>query len=240
MYINYDFHIHTGLSPCGNDDMSPNNIVNMALLCGLDVIAITDHNSCENAEVIMKIGKKKNLVVIPGMEVETREEVHVVCLFSDLDNVYNMQSEVYAHLPDRENQEKIFGNQLYFNDQDEPIGKCEKFLCSSTSFTINEVVKMVRDRNGIAIPAHIDRPRNSILSNLGMIPSNLSLSCIEISRFADLADFKKRYPAYHILQSSDAHDLGIIGTNNRKLKVPDKRIKSIIEILKQNKSEVTI
>lgn len=231
MKVTYDFHIHTALSPCGDITMTPNNIVNMALVCGIDVIAITDHNSCENVRTVMEVAKGTELLVIPGMEVETKEEIHVVCLFSSLQDVYNVQKEIYQRLPSQKNSEKIFGEQLILNAQDEIVGRLDKLLTFATDLSIDDLQKLVESYNGAFIPAHIDRPSYSIISNLGMIPENMQLSTLEISRFADYEAYAQMYNNYLLLQSSDAHDLGYIGICDRQIEVHDKTTESVIRAL---------
>lgn len=231
MKLTYDFHIHTGLSPCGSEDMTPNNIVNMSILNQLDVIAITDHNSCENIESVMKVAKDTDLIVIPGIELETREEIHIICLFDCLDNVYKVQKEIYDNLPKIKNKEKIFGRQLLYDAEDEIIGTNDKLLSFATELSIDYVFKLVKSNNGVAIPAHIDRPSYSIISNLGIIPDNLNISTVEISQYADYNEYLKKYNNYKIIQCSDAHDLGYVGICNRQLEVTEKTIQAIISSL---------
>jgi len=233
MLIKYDFHIHSACSPCALEEMSPNNIVNMALINELDVIAITDHNTCENVKVIAELGNKKSLLVIPGMEIETREEIHVLCFFMHIEDVYNMQSIVYKNLHNIKNQDKIFGEQLIFDDKDEVTGKVDKLLSFATNLTINEVFKLASDLGGVVVPAHIDRPSYSIISNLGMIPSNIPVKSLGISRFADFNCYSEQYNQYLILQSSDAHELGHIGICNRSLEIEEKSIDCILNRLKK-------
>ncbi|HOO13429.1 MAG TPA: PHP domain-containing protein, partial [Bacillota bacterium] len=121
MNLTLDLHIHSALSPCGDNDMTPNNIVNMALLKGLDAIAVTDHNSAENVEAVMKLGFEKGIVVVPGMEVQSKEEVHLLCYFSDLDRALGFQQRVYDNL-EGENNPDYFGDQLIMDEMDRVVG----------------------------------------------------------------------------------------------------------------------
>lgn len=232
MKIYYDFHIHTALSPCGDESMTPNNIINMALLNELDAIAITDHNTCENVEAVMKVAQNKDIIVIPGIEIETKEEIHVVGLFLDLDSVYNIQTEIFKGLPNIKNKADIFGSQLIFDENDDVIGELDKLLMTACALSLNKVIDIIHEHNGIAILAHIDRPSYSIISNLGMIPDDLNTSILEISRFSQLDEYKKIYTNYKIVQSSDAHELGYIGINNNFLEADAKNIKSIFNALR--------
>jgi len=232
MKLKYDLHIHTALSPCGAEDMTPNNIVNMALLNDLDIIAITDHNSCENVRPVIEVARGTNLIVMPGIEIETKEEIHVVCLFSDMNSVYNVQDIVYRSLPERENVPNIFGNQLIFNQKDDIIRQERKLLSFATDISIDQLRFIVEEHNGIMIPAHIDRASNSIISNLGIIPDSLKLETLEISRHTSLEDYKEKFSNYQLIQNSDAHDLGFIGICNQTIEVPEKTIDSFIRVLK--------
>lgn len=232
MKINYDLHIHTGLSPCALDSMSPNNIVNMAQLMDLQVIAITDHNSCDNVEVVMEVAKDTPLMVIPGLEVETKEEIHMVCLFKGIEQAKALQKMVYAHLPERRNAVKIFGEQWLYDPEDEEAGKVERLLSFATDISVDLLVDICLSLDGVCIPAHIDRPSFSLLSNLGMIPEHMPVATLEISRYATMADYDLRYPNHLILQNSDAHELGDIGLCQGVLEVDDFSIETIIETLK--------
>ncbi len=205
-----DFHIHTALSPCGDEDMTPNNIVNMALLKGLDIIAVTDHNSCSNLPAVMEVARENGLMVIPGIEVQTKEEVHIICLFKRMEGAVKFAEIVYNSLPYIKNNEEVFGRQLIFNAKDEIIGKEDKLLLSSTALSISDVFILVRGLGGICIPAHVDRPGFSIITNLGFIPANLKVKTIEVSKkFTAEAAFKK-FPflsKFNHIISSDAHYL---------------------------------
>lgn len=235
MRICYDFHIHSALSPCGQNDMTPNNIVNMALLNNLDAIAITDHNCCKNVKSIIDVAEGQPIIVIPGMEIETKEEIHVVCLFSDIYSVYSMQNIIESKSIKLKNKPNIFGEQLILNEEDDVIGKEERLLLSSIDLSINQILQYTNQFNGVMIPAHIDRPSYSIISNLGMIPNDLEVRTLEISRYADSSEYVDRYNEYNVIQCSDAHELGFIGICENKLEVPNFDINTIIQSLKKGK-----
>lgn len=234
MRITVDLHIHSGLSPCSLDEMSPNNIINMALLNDLQAIAITDHNSCENLRVIMEVGKENGLLVIPGVELETREEIHCVCLFSDLDDCLKFQQVIYDNLPSIRNKAKVFGQQVLYDIEDEVIGQCDKLLQTATKLTINKAFELCNAGNGILIPAHIDRKSASIISNLGMIPNDIPFTTLEISKYVDLETYKEKYKNYRIIQSSDAHELGHIGICQYQLDVCELSANAIVDLLKSS------
>ena len=152
----YDLHIHSCLSPCGDDDMTPANLVGMAAVKGLDVIALTDHNSCANCPAAMYHGENYGVTVIPGMELTTEEEVHVICLFARLEDALAFDRLVYERLMPVPNREEIFGKQQVMNEKDEVTGTKEYLLINATSISFDEVFPLVRSYGGIAYPAHVD------------------------------------------------------------------------------------
>lgn len=207
----YDFHIHSCLSPCGDDDMTPNNIVGMAVLAGYDVIAIADHNSCGNCRAVMQAAAQTNLLVIPAMELTTSEEVHVLCLFPDLDAADLFSQYVYRRLPDIQNQPNIFGKQLYLNAQDEVVREEGKLLISATDIGIYQVCDLMKQYGGVAIPSHVDRNSFSLISNLGFYDADMGFTALELTARCDSEKFKQvnNIPIPHIV-NSDAHALNMI------------------------------
>lgn len=209
--IYYDFHIHSALSPCADADMTPNNIVNMAAISGLNAIAVSDHNSIGNVIPAVKAGEKCGITVIPGMEVETEEEVHILTLYPDIKAAQYAAEFVYKSLPDIKNRPEIFGEQLYMDENDEVIGEEEKLLISSASLSLNRLFEIVKYAGGLFIPAHVDRHSYSILTNLGFIPDDLDIRCIEISKStSDLESYlesRSELAEYFIFRNSDAHYL---------------------------------
>lgn len=222
----YDLHIHSALSPCADADMTPNNIVNMALLKGLDVIAVTDHNSCGNLRAVTEVAGD-NLLVIPGIEVETAEEVHVLCYFPTVEAAEAMEGCLREHRLPIRNKPEIFGHQWYMNREDEVVGEEEHLLVSATQLSIGEVFRYTAELGGTAVPAHIDRSSYSVISNLGFLPSELLVTAVEITeRNRDL--WESEWGAYTIITNSDAHQLGFIAEPVRCM---DIRTKSAMEIL---------
>lgn len=226
MILHYDFHIHSALSPCSDIDMTPNNIVNMAKLKGLDVIAITDHNSIDNVAPAMKAGMREGIIVIPGMEVQTIEEVHILCLFPTIEAARQIAEIVYENLPDISNRPDIFGEQLIFNEADEIIGKEEKLLINSTNLSTYRLYQQMREAGGAYIPCHIDRPSYSIVSNLGFIPEDLPVRTVELSCNSS-EQIKQAYRQYRILINSDAHELGDISEPIHSIEIFDNFNKDI-------------
>lgn len=231
--IAYDLHIHSSLSPCADNDMTPNNIVNMSILKGLDVIAITDHNSCANVQAIASCAKNTSLLVIPAMEIETAEEIHVVCLFPNTEMATEMQKLVYSRLPNIRNKEDIFGEQLILDENDELIGKEDRLLLTSTAITINEVFQVVNQKlGGLAIPAHIDRQSNSILSNLGAMPEDIDIKCVEISDIKAELSKDNKISTMKRIYSSDAHYLWNIHEREYFIDVKSLTIESVFKALR--------
>lgn len=232
MVFAYDFHIHTAASPCADEGMSPNNIVNMALLKELDAVAITDHNTCANIKAVMDVAKNTSLVVIPGMEIETSEEFHMIVLLPSLEKAMEMQEIVYGHLPLINNRKDIFGEQLIYNNEDVIIGEIDRLLLTATTLSVYQVIRIVNKLGGVCYPAHVDRASYSIVSNLGFIPLDLDIKNIEVSRHANLANFQASYPLLRIVQSSDAHYLEDILERKNYMKVGRNTADFWIELLK--------
>ncbi len=227
-----DLHIHSCLSPCADESMTPNNIVNMAYIKGLDFIAITDHNSAENCEAVMKCSFDKDVIVIPGMEIETQEEVHLVALFKSLKDVLKMQDYVYSAMNNMENREDIFGSQLVMDENDEIIYNNKKLLITATNLTIEEAFNKTMELNGIIVPAHLDRSSNSLISNLGVVPQDLPIKYIEFSKKCNNEVFLKEHEylrKYKYYNSSDAHYLGDILEREVFLDLDEKSIDQLFE-----------
>lgn len=226
-----DLHIHSALSPCADKDMTPNNIVNMALIKGLDAIAVTDHNTGANLRALYECAKKAGLVFIPGMEVESSEEVHLVCLLPDLDRAAELHRIVQLALPDIKNRADIFGRQLIMDENDHITGEEPKMLLTATNLSVDDIFAIVRKLNGAVIPAHVDRQSYSMITNLGLIPEELGIKYIEISKNCDRYEFRSTRPEldrYRLIKSSDAHYLGDILERCSMLELEDLRVTSII------------
>lgn len=230
----YDLHIHSCLSPCGDDDMTPGNIVGMAALKGLDVIALTDHNSCKNCLAAVQHGEEYGITVIPGMELTTAEEVHVVCLFSDISKALEFDSYIYEHLLPIKNREDIFGRQQLMDTNDRETGIIEKLLISATDISFDKVFSLVKGYNGIAFPAHIDKTTTSLISNLGFVPPDSNFICAEIRDFKNLHRIQKEHPYFlscKMLSNSDAHYLQDINEPKYQLYSQSTSISDIFDAL---------
>jgi PHP family Zn ribbon phosphoesterase len=205
-----DLHVHTVLSPCGEVEMIPPLIIQQARRIGLSIIAVTDHNSAENAGAVMEAAEGSGVTVLPGMEVQTREEVHLVCLFDGLEQAYGWQETVYSHLPDEENPEDVFGPQFVVDATGGFIRHNKRLLLTSTSLSVEQVVEGVTREGGLCIAAHVDRPSFSLLSVLGFIPPGLELAAVEISTRLSPDEAYRSFPQLAgrpIIVSGDAHHL---------------------------------
>ena len=210
-----DLHIHTCLSPCASLDLSPQGIVDQARDKGLDIIAITDHNTAKNVLAVMLQGAKQHLTVIPGLEVQTREEVHLLTLFPDWPSASAWDEEVRRHLPDVLNDPETFGDQPLVDAGGNIIGYEERLLLNSTDFSLEEVRKRVEEYGGMTIPSHFDRGSFSLISQLGWVPEGMKLEALEMSRWSDSRKMRERAEApswVPRISSSDAHCLKDIGS----------------------------
>ncbi len=230
----YDFHIHSALSPCADEDMTPNNIVNMARLKGLSMIAVTDHNSCGNLRAVMQVAANDPLV-LPGIEIETAEEVHILGYFPSLEQAEAMEKVVKEHLPFIPNRPEIFGRQLYMDADDTVTGEEEGLLVTATTLGVADVFSMVQNLGGVAVPAHIDRGSYSILSNLGFLPPELAIRTVEITA-KNRARLEERYKSLTILTSSDAHYLGDIAEMEQYIDISTKTTHEILDKLTNKKT----
>lgn len=206
----YDLHIHTCLSPCGDALMTPPNIANMAFVKGLDIIAVTDHNSARNVRAVMKAAKGLPLTVIAGIEVTTAEEIHVVCLFPDSDNAEKAGAEIEKRLPPIKNRPEYFGEQLIMDENENVTGTFPLLLPNAADISIDELPEFAASFGGICYPAHIDRPSNSIIAVFGEVPPTPRFTALEIHDpggfFAKPENLRYR-EEYAVVTSSDAHYL---------------------------------
>jgi len=223
-----DLHIHTALSPCANRDMTPANIVNMATLVGAAVIAITDHNSCGNVRAVAEAAGDR-LIVIPGLEVWTKEDVHVLCLFGNLAVAEEFGALVYARLPPRKGDGELFGQQYVFDAASRIIGWEERLLLAPTDIGIDELCHAVGELRGLVIPAHVNRTYG-LATQLGFIPPHLPIKLIEVSKGHKQPLATRGYPS---ITNSDAHNLSTLAASNPwDLEVAVRTAEGVIAALK--------
>jgi len=191
-------------------EMIPPLIVECALDLGLQLVAITDHNATANILSVQKAAKGTGLTVLPGMELQTREDVHTLCLFDTFEQVMQLQKVVDSTLPGIQNQPDHFGEQFVVDETGDFICREEQLLLTSTSLTLGEAWKIVSDLGGLFIPAHVDRKAFGLLENLGLVPTDIPIDALEISRHLSAADASVKFPqlrGYPLVQDGDAHRL---------------------------------
>ncbi len=234
MRLFYDLHIHTCLSPCADDDMTPNNIINMAQIKGLDVIAITDHNHAGNVLPCIEAAKDKDLLVIGGMEVETSENIHSIVLFEDTKKLFELQTIIHASLPPIKNKPDIFGEQYLMDENDEIIAKEERFLVTACGIDIFTLYKAVSRLGGVIFPAHIDKKSYSITASLGSIPPELKFGAVELKFEQNSSGF---IDGFETVTNSDSHYLWDISERVHFIEVQSKTVTDVLSKLKQKNIE---
>ncbi|MBI5740962.1 MAG: PHP domain-containing protein [Nitrospirae bacterium] len=216
MLIRYkaDLHIHTCLSPCAELEMTPSDIVGTALEKGINLIAITDHNSAENVPAARKASANTDVTVLAGMEISSAEEAHILALFNDVESVMKLQDIVYKNLLPGGNDEKLFGEQIVVNENNEVLGFNNRLLIGATTLPAQDIVDTIRSLGGLAVASHIDRETFGIISQLGFIPERLKFDALEISPNTgrEQAEFIfSEYKSFAWVTSSDAHVIKDIG-----------------------------
>lgn len=233
--LTYDLHIHSCLSPCGDDDMTPANIAGMAAIKGLDVIALTDHNTCRNCPALLKMAENYGILAIPGVEVTTSEEIHAVCLFPTLEAALNFDVFLYDRLLPFPNDETIFGKQQIYNEQDEVVGTLEKLLINSTEISIDHLGELAKSYGGVMFPAHVDKSSNSLISSLGMIPPDSTFKTAEVKDLKKLHELRRQHPYLNqcrIISNSDAHYLEQIKEPELTIEVREKSVEAVLDAIR--------
>ena len=222
-----DLHIHSCLSPCGDNDMTPGNILGMAVVKGLDAVAISDHNAAGNLPAAQKIADAYGLLLIPAMEITTKEEVHMLGYFPDVEAAVEFGKLVKEHLPAKKNKPSFFGEQLLMNEDDQVIGQEDALLIGATDLPLSECARLVRSFGGEPVPAHINRGANGLLVNLGFMPDDPLFPTVEVWR--GLPCPLEPLEGRHVLHSSDAHYLGDIQEPEFTLHLPEKTVKAFLQ-----------
>ena len=231
MNLYYDLHIHSCLSPCGDQDMTPANIAGMAAIKGLDVIAVTDHNSCKNCPAVLAAAREYGVLAITGMEICTQEEVHAVCLFSELEAAMDFDDYVYQRLLPVENRPDIFGKQEIYNCNDQVQGTGPYLLINACSISFDQLWRLVRERNGVMFPAHVEKPANSLIANLGFVPPDSQFKTAELKNMKKLHEMRREHPYLEqcrIISNSDAHYLEDINEPLLTIDVKEKSAEAVI------------
>lgn len=219
--------------------MTPNNIINMAFIKELDIISVTDHNTAGNLKSIFSVAQKLGVVVVPGIEVNTKEEIHVLCYFEDIEDCLKFSKVIYESLPNVSVKEEMFGKQCYLDDEDNLIKKEKKFLLSACGYGIKDVYKLVENLGGVVVPAHIDKKSYSVLSVLGFLPFDVEVTAVEVTKNFDQTKYSKLIKEnIKKIRNSDAHYLEHINEPENFMDLEDKTASSVVKYLKR-KVEVT-
>jgi 3',5'-nucleoside bisphosphate phosphatase len=230
-----DLHIHTVLSPCGDLEMSPGNIVNEAALKGLDIIGITDHNTTRHCDLTAELAAEKGIFVMQGAEVTTKEEVHCLAFFENTDALNRFQEFLDSNLPDILNDPDKFGYQLQTDKFENTIYEEKLLLISAISKSFEETAAAIHSLDGLFIPAHIDRRKNSIYSQLGFLPGNMKADALEVSKTSTPGQFSKDHPEitmFPLIRNSDAHYINDIGTASTGFYIDEPSFREIRQALR--------
>lgn len=234
MNLKYDFHLHSCLSPCGDNDMTPYNLVNMAKLMGYDIIALTDHNSCLNCPAAIKAGEEAGITVVPGMELCTSEEIHTVCLFPTLEKALAFSEYVKETMPPVMNDESIFGNQYIMDHTDKILGKEELLLTTASGISIDDVVNDVARFDGVVYPAHLDRASYSVLSVLGFLYPEMNFTAAEFTHKAYIPQYEEKHGLLKEMKhfrGSDAHYLENMVEATTEIDLPERSAKAVVDYI---------
>lgn len=235
MIVKADLHMHSCLSPCGDNDMTPYNLVNMAKLLGYDMIALTDHNSCLNCESTIKIGNEAGITVVPGMELCTAEEIHNICLFPALENATAFSAFIRSAMPEISNRPEIYGEQRIMDTADGILGYETRLLTLASSVSEDDLVKTVESYGGACFPAHLDRASYSLLSVLGFLYPELNFRAAEFTGKAYLPLYEEKHPllkSMRVLRNSDAHYLEDIPEPMNALALPECTAAAVVQYIK--------
>ncbi|HOW44594.1 MAG TPA: PHP-associated domain-containing protein [Candidatus Aminicenantes bacterium] len=231
MTIAADLHIHSALSPCAALEMSPAAIVSRAREAGLDLIAVTDHNSVENGFFAAEAGARAGMRVLFGMEAQTREDVHVLCYFEQRLQAERFHGRVYPLLPDMANNPDYFGDQVVVDAEDNIVRHEGKLLLNALDISVPELVELVREHGGLAVPAHVEASPYGLLVNLGMVPPELGGMPLEISADCPREQALREFPAlarHPLLRNSDAHFLRDIGRARTEFTAPEPTLAALL------------
>lgn len=219
----YDLHIHSCLSPCADNDMTPCNIAGMAAIKGLGIVALTDHNSTKNCRAFFSAAKRHGIVPIAGMELTTAEDVHIVCLFPTLEAAEKFDDEYRSFRILYKNRKDIFGDQLILDEEDNVIGEEEHLLLNASTLSIEDAERLAKKYGAAVFPAHIDRDENGIIAALGCVPETPHFHAVEFRDRESIGEYSEKYGLSDklILTDSDAHYLWDISEAENYIELED-------------------
>lgn len=236
MILRADLHVHSCLSPCGSLRLSPREIARRARAAGLDAIALTDHNTARQAPAVGRCCRAAGLILVPGVEAHTSEEIHVLCLFERDDDAVAFGRRLYRRLPPIRCVLAKMGDQVISDDEGVIVGRLTRFLANATNWTLSELVKQASSAGGLAIPAHVDRPAGGLLARLGFVPP-LSFPALEVSPHYD----RRRDPLglagrHQLITGSDAHEPEDIGRASVQLEVAERSVRGVLDALRAERA----
>ena len=236
----YDLHIHSCLSPCGDDDSTPDSIAGMGELNGLDIMALTDHNTAKNCPAFFRAAKRHGIIPLGGMELTTSEDIHVVCLFDKLENVMEFDRYIGGRRILIKNRADIFGNQLICDDTDNITGSEEHLLTNATSVSLDEAPELVKSFGGVCFPAHIDRQSNGVIAVLGVFPESPVFTCAEVNDPDNAGKYAVQCggAGKRLLANSDAHYLWYIKERGSFLELDCERGEAAGQLIKYLRGEI--
>ncbi|MBO4387965.1 MAG: PHP domain-containing protein [Spirochaetales bacterium] len=227
MFARIDLHNHSCLSPCGSNDMTPGMLAFEAMEKGIQILGLSDHNCGRNLPAFKSACETCGIVPVMGIEVNTVEEVHVLGLFGTLEDAMDFSSFIEFLLPDIKNNPQLFGEQLIINDEEEVCGTFEKNLIGTCGISFSDLVEEVLARDGLIIPAHIDRYALSVKASLGFLP-DMPYSAVEVITLPPVMDTLGNT----VIQGSDAHYLREVGRRSCRVEVPEISFAGLKEGLK--------
>lgn len=219
----YDLHVHSCLSPCADNDNTPNNIAGMASICGLNIVALCDHNTCKNCPAFFEAARRYGIIPVAGMELTTSEDIHIICLFEELSDALAFSEEIEKRRILIKNRVDIFGEQFIMDSEDNVIGEEEHLLSNATTLSVEDVPELVAQYGGVCYPAHIDRESNGIISVLGTFPETPHFDCVELHCKEKQTEYAERFllESKVFVVSSDAHYLTDMREENSFFELDD-------------------
>ena len=217
----YDLHIHSCLSPCGDNDCTPHNLAGMGVLAGLQIMALTDHNTCRNCPAFFEAAEEMGLIPVAGMELTTAEDIHMVCLFPSLNSAMAFDEAVSRRRIPYPNRPDIFGDQFVMDAADNVLDSEPDLLSNATTLSVDEAVALADTYGGIAYPAHIDRQANGMVAVLGALPPEPAFPCVEVHNGEAEEEMRRTQPLGNslVLVGSDAHYLWDIRDKERTIEL---------------------
>jgi len=232
-------HIHSALSACGDDIMSPQLILEQAVQKGLNLISITDHNTVQHSILACKLSEGIPIRVIPGVELTSREEVHLLAYFPNVDALLKIEKEIDNYLPKRKNNSQVFGYQLCYDLKGEIVGIDYTLRQVALNIGLDNLVEFIHNIEGIAVPAHIDKNRFSLLSQLGFLDREANFDAVEISKFKwrkEKFQLGNTWSDFPVIAGSDSHgveDIGLFFMEDKQEEI--KNFISLKDFLKRSK-----